>query len=232
MIRINLIGTKAKPKAKTPKLEMIVFGVMILAEVVFLFTWYQMLSSDLEVATKRTKEARAKIADLKKVKEAWERWQVEKADLDRQAKVFESLRAEQIGPPNMLQYLSYALTRLQDTPATTDEIKAQELVGWNPKWDPNRVWLTKLSEKQGMLTLKGEAVDHEDVAEFYRRLESCDYFQGIEPGLQLRKLSPELGIKYVEFTVSTGLKYTLPAAAPVAAAPAATGPPGGAPGAK
>lgn len=218
MIRINLIGTKVKPRARAPGAQAYVFLALILLEAVVLFAWYQMLVSDLEATSKKAKDAVAKIEDLKKVKESWEQWQIEKADLDRQAQVFESLRAGQVGPSNMLQFLSYALTRVPDSPLFAEEIKAQELVGWNPKWDAGRLWLRRIEEKGGVLTIYGEAVDHEDVAEFYRRLESSGFFVDVEPGLQARKVSPELGIKFVEFTVTAGLRYDKDLVATVAPA--------------
>lgn len=210
MIRINLIGTKVKPKARAPSAQFYLYLALFLVEVIFLFVWHQMLLSDLESTTKKTKEAIAKIETLKQIKESWEKWQVEKADLDRQAQVFETLRAGQVGPPNMLQYLSYILTRIPDTPDHAEEIKAQELAGWNPRWDAGRVWLRRIEERGGMLTIRGEAVDHEDVAEFYRRLDASEFFVNVEPGLQMRQVSPELGIKYVDFTVTAGLQYRPP----------------------
>ncbi len=227
MIRINLIGTKVKPRSRAPSAQLYIYLALFLVEGVILFLWHQMLVSDLAEATTKAKEAAAKVETLKKVKEDWEKWQTEKADLDRQAKVFETLRAGQVGPPALLEYLSYALTRVPDSPAFAEEVKAQELVGWNPKWDPSRVWLRRIEEKGGMLTIYGEAVDHEDVAEFYRRLDSSDFITHVEPGLQARKVSPELAIKFVDFTVTAGLSYRpLEGEGP---ATAATGPSRGAP---
>lgn len=210
MIRINLIGQRSKAKKTSggSKLQIVVFMLLILIEGAFLFLWYEKLDSQLIAAKKRTTETQDKINDLKRVKDAWERWQRQKGDLDRQAQVFDTLRSDQMGPPLMLQYISYALSRLPDTPEFGDEMRAQELAGWNPKWDPRRVWVYSIDEKDGNLTFKGSALDHEDVAEFYRRLEASDFFQNVEPGLQMRKIHPTLQIKYVDFTVTAGLSYT------------------------
>lgn len=234
MIRINLLGLKAKPKPTASRKQLVVFVGLVVLEALFLFVWHQKLASELTDATKRTKEASAKIDDLKRVKVAWEQWQAEKADLDRQSQVFETLRADQIGPPMMLQYLSYTLTALDDTPAGRDEAKAQELAGWNPKWDARRVWLTNIKQKDQLLTIEGQSLDHEDVAEFYRRLESSDFFSSVEPGLQTRKVHPELGIRFVEFTATADVSYraaiepeSKPAGTPAPTAPQA---PGGGPG--
>jgi Tfp pilus assembly protein PilN len=210
MIKVNLIGTKVKPKPKAPAFRFYIFVGLILVEIVVLFAWFKILSSELEDATKKAKDAMAKVENLKRLKEEWEKWQAEKADLDRQIGIFETLKAEQAGPANMLEFLSYALTQVPDNPMFVDEAKAQELVGWNPKWDTRRVWLTKLEEKQGILTIKGEAIDHEDVAEFYKRLETCEYFGKIEPGIQSRKFSEQLKLKLVDFSATTTLQYAPP----------------------
>ncbi|MGI6682659.1 MAG: PilN domain-containing protein [Myxococcota bacterium] len=223
MIRINLIGTKTKrakgAAAGAKKWELLIFLAVIVAEIVFLFLWQQRLDNELVEAKKRTRDATTKIEDLKRVKIAWENWQREKADIIAQEQVFERLRADQVGPPAMLEYLMYALTPLRDGPGSSDEVRAQELAGWNPKWDTRRVWLKTLKEDAGKLTLQGEAVDHEDVAEFYRRLESSGYFFDVEPGVQDRKVHSELEIKFVDFQVSMGLTY-LPALATVDSKPA------------
>ena len=207
MIRINLLGLKVKPKQTGSSKQLFAFAAILIVEGLFLFLWHQKLSADLAEATKRTKEAAAKIEDLKRVKQSWEQWQAEKADLDRQSQVFDTLRADQIGPPMMLQYLSYALTPLDDSPAGRDEARAQELAGWNPKWDSRRVWLASIKQADRLVTFDGTAIDHEDVAEFYRRLESTDFFSVVEPGLQTRKVHPDLGIRFVDFTAKTNVSY-------------------------
>ncbi|MBM4398552.1 MAG: PilN domain-containing protein, partial [Deltaproteobacteria bacterium] len=214
MIRINLIGQKARPKPTASRGQVFAFIGLLLLEAAFPLIWHQKLSSELDDVKGRVKEATTKLDDLKRVKEAWERWQTEKADLDRQTRIFESLRSDQLGPPSMLQYLSYVLTRVADSAVGADEMKAQELIGWNPKWDPRRVWLKDVLERNGQITLKGEALDHEDVAEFYRRLQASDFFQSVEPGLQTRKFHDGLQLKMVEFSVTAQLNYRLGTAVP------------------
>jgi len=234
MIRINLLGLKAKPKPTASRKQLVVFAALLVVEGLFLFLWHQKLAADLAEATRRTKDASAKIDDLKRVKQSWEQWQAEKADLDRQTQVFETLRADQIGPPMMLQYLSYALTPLDDSPAGRDEARAQELAGWNPKWDARRVWLGAMRQTEQQVTFDGQALDHEDVAEFYRRLESTDFFSGVEPGLQTRKVHSELGIRYVDFTAKANVSYRAaiePDQKPAEATPPAGAPPPSGPGA-
>ena len=123
------------------------------------------------------------------------------------------LQADQIGPAMALQYLSYALTRIDDDPVHQEEARAQELAGWNPKWDTRRVWLKSIDIKNATdgkgsrVEIKGEALDHQDVAEFYRRLESSDIFIGLNSPSQRRKVHEELNIKYIDFSVTATLSF-------------------------
>jgi len=68
MIRINLIGTKVKPKAAAPSAQVYLFLALFILEGVFLFVWHQMLSSDLDAGTRKTRDAVAKVEALKKIK--------------------------------------------------------------------------------------------------------------------------------------------------------------------
>lgn len=215
MIRINLIGKRVRVKEKVWKGQIFIYIGLVVLESAFLVGWYLKLSSDLQEARKRVKDATAKIEELTRVKAAWEKWQAEKADIDRQAQIFEKLKADQLGPPAMLQFLSYALTKVPDIPENSDEIRVQELAGWNPRWDTKRLWLKRITEKEGEVTIEGEAIDHEDVAEFYRRLESSGYFSHIAPGLQARKVNQELNLKLVEFIGTARLNYKIEAESPL-----------------
>lgn len=207
MIRINLIGRKVKQKKSQGSYQLLIYLGMIGAAVVVLFLWHQSVVDELEGAKKKAREAAEKVENLMRVKQQWEAWQVEKGDLDRQIAVFNALQADQIGPSMALQYLSYALTRVGDDPMSAEEVRVQELAGWNPKWDPARVWLKSMEIKDGKVEIRGEAIDHEDVAEFYRRLESSGIFKSIAPGLQRRRVDDQLQVKFVEFSVGAMISF-------------------------
>lgn len=207
MIRINLIGRKVKQKKSHGSYQVLIYLALLGAACVVLFLWHQSVNDELEGSKKRAREAAEKVENLMRVKQMWEAWQAEKADLDRQTAVFNALQADQIGPAMALQYLSYALTRLTDEAAQGEEAREQELAAWNPKWDPSRIWLRSIEIKNGVAEFKGEAIDHEDVAEFYRRLESSSLFKNIAPGTQRRRIHEELQIKFVEFLVRAEVSF-------------------------
>mgnify|MGYP000905367613 FL=1 len=114
MIRINLIGRKVKQKKSHGSYQVLIYLALLGVACVVLFLWHQSVNDELEGSKKRAREAAEKVENLMRVKQMWEAWQAEKADLDRQTAIFNALQADQIGPAMALQYLSYALTRLTD----------------------------------------------------------------------------------------------------------------------
>jgi Tfp pilus assembly protein PilN len=190
-----------------------VFLAILVVELIFMFVWYQRAQSDLDVATKRAQAVHKKIVRLNKLKKQWDAWQKEKKQLQAQMKVLEDLRYGQNGPGRMLKFFSYMLMKLPDTPQNLEELKAQELAGWDTRWDPRRVWLTRIQNQNGKIRMEGMAIDHGDVAEFYKRMESSAYVIDLSPGMQ--ELSPlrdklKLGFTPVKFTVKWRIRYTVP----------------------
>ena len=53
----------------------------------------------------------------------------------------------------------------------------------------------------------GHAIAHEDVTEFYRRLESSIFFYDIRPDTQEIKRNDALDMRYVEFNLECKLNY-------------------------
>lgn len=213
MIRINLIGRKVKQKKTGNRSQLLIYVALLAVVFGVMFLWHQQLTDELKSAKVKSVEAADKIEKLKRVKQAWELWQAEKADIDSQADVFAALQADQLGPSTALQYLSYTLTKIPDEVEYIDETKAQELAAWNPKWDTRRVWIKSVEIKGQDAKIEGEALDHQDVAEFYRRLESSDIFRNISPGPQRRKVHTDLDIKFVEFSVHATVSYVAAATA-------------------
>lgn len=209
MIKINLITVRVKRKKRAPANQLFIFAGIFIVEIIALFFWYHQTSKELTYITDKNIELQKKIEELKKVKEEWLAWEEEKKILDRQYQIFESLKNDKIGPLHMFQFLSYVLTRIEDMPQNIQELKSLELAGWDIRWNPLRLWIQKMSEKDGILTIQGTAIDHEDVAEFYKRVETNPYLLNLEPGLQQQREDKELGLKFVDFTMTSLLNYNV-----------------------
>jgi hypothetical protein len=118
-----------------------------------------------------------------------------------------------------MTYLSFILAPRKEAELPGDELKQMELAGWRVNWpgERARAWLTSVKEHEGEVTLMGGAVDHGDVAEVARRLESSSYFRDMKLVSQERKISTTLGVSYVEFTIRGSLLYLIEPYKPAAA---------------
>lgn len=225
MIKINLLPSRAVKKKKAAagggQLFLVLLVLLLAGLGVGLYLWYDSIQTQLIAAQSQANDLQKKVQALQKVRQQITEDEKQQALLEEQNAILERLKDGKSGPPNMLLFLDYALTRPPDTLANQDELKALQKAGWNLQWDTDSVWLTRLTEDEyGTLTLAGEARFHEDVAEFYQRLRSSIYLRNLEPGPQERKYDQGIEMKYIAFKGQADLNYRLPG---VDAAAAPTG---------
>ena len=48
--------------------------------------------------------------------------------------------------------------------------------GYDENWDFRRLWISSFQERERHVTIRGQALTHEDVAEFLRRINLSDFF--------------------------------------------------------
>lgn len=208
MIKINLLAAREKKGASGGgRSVLLLFLVLLLAEGAGLYVWYDSVATRANAEKAKVKDLEAKVAELNKVKVKMEEREQNKATLAKQNIVFEELKYDKAGPANMLLFLTYVTTRKEDNVYNQEEIKAQEDAGWDMSWDPDRLWITFFEEKDKEVTIRGHAISHEDVAQFYTRLATSIYFYEVQPQIQERKFNTDLEVKYVEFHVEALLNY-------------------------
>lgn len=184
MIRINLLPTATAKKRRGPQRTIGIIGLCLVLEVIGLYLWYQAVEDDAVLQEQAAVQQEKRVQQLEERKAQLDKLEEAKVELARQNVIFEKMKFEKTGPPEMLKFLSYVLTKKEENPYSREELKAQEAAGWASGWATDNLWLTELSEEGGHLTLKGRAKSHEDVAEFYRRLETGIYFPLIDPIVQ------------------------------------------------
>lgn len=245
MIRVNLIGS-AKGRGrrggpgvafKLPEIPNVglLFALLLLVGIgAVIFSWRDSASATANQLTARIELRKMELQSLQARKKLIDSLTTETAKMKEQAGVFELLFADRVGPVNALTYLSFILQPREEATASPDELKALEAAGWRVAWDPRKVWLTSFKEAAGDVTLQGQALGHEDVAELMRRLESSPYFRETKLAFQERKTEDRLGASYVEFTIRGSLVYLIkplhpaePEAASDAPADSDGGPSGG-----
>ncbi|GMV38379.1 MAG: hypothetical protein AMXMBFR64_00950 [Myxococcales bacterium] len=218
MIKINLLAAKTRKPVTGGRSVLALFLLLLLAEGAGLYVWYDAVDERVKAENAKIKDLEEKVAELNKVKAKMEEREQNKATLAKQNIVFEELKYDKAGPANMLLFLTYVVTKKEDNVYNQEEIKAQEDAGWDMSWDPDRLWITSFDEKDKEVSIKGRAISHEDVAQFYSRLSSSVYFYDVQPQVQERKFNTDLDVKFVEFAVDAKANYDTEGVPQVAAA--------------
>lgn len=209
MIRINLLPSRTgRRRRSSGKRFIAITAALALLEIGGLTLWGQTLELDAERAIQRANAAETEMKRLQDRKKELEGEEEKKNELVRQNLFFEQKKYEKTGPYEVLKFIAYTLTRKEDNLYNRDEIKAQEAAGWSPGWDADQVWIDRLEESAiepplKAYLIKGYARSHEDVAEFYRRLESGVYFVAVAPQSQEVKRDKDFAdLELVYFTAT------------------------------
>ncbi len=184
MIRINLLPSEGSRRRRGGQNTLSIVMLLVIIEVLGLFSWYQDVEEQVGQQASAIRKAEESVKRLEKAKSRLEERESEKVELSQQNLILETLKTAKTGPAKILKYISYVLTRKEDNLYNREELTAQEAAGWASGWDPRNVWITKLTEEFGDVTILGLARSHEDVAEFYRRMETSIHFVGIDPVMQ------------------------------------------------
>lgn len=238
MIRINLLGRAKGQKGgkrsfslpRIPNVGLLLALLILVIEGAVAFQWSQQAAEEANKLESKARKLKEEVEDYTKVKTEAEELQHKLEEGGKEKLIFDMLLAEKTGPSNALTYLSFILAPRKEAEMPGDELKQMELAGWRVSWpgEKARAWLTSIRERDGEVTLVGGAVDHGDVAEVARRLESSAHFREMKLVSQERKFDNNLGVMYIEFTIRGTLVYLLEPYRAAGAAPE-TPPEGAAP---
>lgn len=240
MIRINLLPTRTAKQSMGGTVFVAIWLALLLAVVAVVYLWYASLDEERTSLVAQAGRLTAEVTGLTDVRAQIEKRQEQQKLLAQQNGIFERLKEGKTGPSMAMAFLSYALTDREDNLYNVDELRAREDAGWDIDWDPSRLWITDMTEEfdgdteTNYLVLVGQAMDHEDVTELHRRLESSQLFYDVRLGVQEVETDDYIGARFVAFKLQASLNYNpdgipVPASqaqeaqAAQAAAPAAKG---------
>ena len=147
MLRINLLPIKAARKHDTAKQELLIVvggSIVLLAALYF---YHGAKADDVATLQTRITTVKKEIHQLKQDVVRVEEFKNKANTLEKKIKVIRDLRNKRIGPARMLDEIAEIMT------------------------EQEKVWLTKLVEKEGTLTLEGGAMEHENISDFQLALE-------------------------------------------------------------
>lgn len=185
MIRINLLATKPKKKAKRrffamPQLTTegpspLIAGLAILVVVgAGLYLYYLRLQATHEKLQSQITEASKSIAAMAKVKAAYLERQKDYDAYKRRFDVIDQLRASQIGPVPLLASVSQTVNRTEG------------------------VWLLTMKDDGASVSMEGVALGPDAVAKLMTNLRGSGYFKNVE----LRDTAQEESQKMQTFSFS------------------------------
>lgn len=188
MIRINLLPVREARRAANMRKQgmLLVFAAGAgVAMCLLLSTWMAArIAHERSLITAREAELKKLDATLKEVK----KFQTEQEEIEQKLAIIGQIEAARMGPVKIMDELA---TRI-----------------------PQRVWLTKMSEKSGRLELEGRSIDAEVVADFAAVLEDSPILSGVD--LQETHLEEVDGLKLSAFKLTAQYPFVKDAGQPPA----------------
>jgi type IV pilus assembly protein PilN len=180
MMRINLLPVRVAKKKAAGKQQLVLFGLVVVAAVIGNFAWASARSSELSSREAKLKRTRDEIAQLDRIIGEVKNIREQQAQLREKLDVLAELKANRSGPVRVLDALASVT--------------------------PKRLWLTKLEEKKGVVTLAGSAATIDDVSEFMTELKKSPYFDQVE--LSKTQAKADKSFRVVEFTLTAAVLYS------------------------
>jgi len=176
MIRINLLPVRESERQKSGRQFLVLCAILLIGEIFGLFLVQSAQEDELTLLERQNSQISRQIKRLKKKTSAVTSLKAEQKELEQQKVVLDSLIEGQNGPVKMLDELSRMLTPITD-PKTKLQVQAR---GWNPDWDPKRLWIDAFVERSRSVKIVGHARNNEDLAEFLGRLNSSRHFVKVQ----------------------------------------------------
>lgn len=182
MLRINLLPTKASKKQATAKNELYLVAASFVVLLVGLYAAYWFQSSEVDTLNGRIATAEAEVAALKKDVVRVEEFKKKAATLEQKLAVIDKLKKQKTGPAHMLDDLATILT------------------------DEPKVWLTKITEQNGTMTLEGEAMEHSNISDFQLALQRrSKFFRDVK--LELVETKGRDGVNILAWRITCQADY-------------------------
>jgi len=180
MIRINLLPIKQDRRKEAGRNQLfigflIIFAGMVAATLIYLNTTAKLdeqknANNAIESEVRRIE---TRLKDHNKIIKEIEEYEARQESID-------NLQAARTGPAFMMLEMSKILSK-GGRPNFNNE-KYQQMIQANPalamdeNWDYRRLWLDSFIEKDRKIKISGQAITHEDVAEFLRRINLSSFF--------------------------------------------------------
>ena len=179
MIRINLLPVRAEKRKEVARQQLVlaVGIVVVMAAGIVAVDWT--LRSDIANVQAQIKQRKARIAQLQKQIGEVKAYKKKKRDLEEKIGVIAKLEARQRGPVRVLDELARLM--------------------------PEKMWIERLSDASGALSLDGFAIDNQTIARFMTRLQASPRFSGVR--LEVTRQVTRAGVNLKSFSIRASVVY-------------------------
>jgi type IV pilus assembly protein PilN len=184
MIRINLLPIKQDRRREAGRNQLIVGICALGVEIAILVVLQTQAAAAVEAQRNANDRIKAKVDKIAREIQDHQSILDEIAEFEKRQAAIESLQAARTGPVFVMLELSSIISA--DGKPTIDHDRYQEMIqldpasGYDENWDFRRLWLGSFVERDRAIKLSGQALTHEDVAEFLRRVNLSDFFVSSE----------------------------------------------------
>jgi len=211
MIKINLLPVKAAKRRADGQRQLLIGAVVVTATIIAIIFFNQATVSRIDGERAENKRLEDTIKKLKSEIGDYDAIKAQREGLIKQRDAIKKLQANRSGPVWMMRELSDILTVGKgptiDKAAYEEKLKTDPNAGFNPNWEPRRVWLLDYSERAQAVTIKGAAKSDEDVAEFLKRLKQSAFFSNVYWQQTQPQFDSKLNVAYVIFDVTCKVNY-------------------------
>ena len=214
MIRINLLRERKKTKRASEGKggQSLLLGFLALggAAVAVMFLVHLPLQAEIDdIKAENTKRQNA----IKKLADETKEFPMVEAQLkaaEAQELAIQRLNSARAVPAWMLFELSSILTKDHKPTMTADmanKVNEDPNRKFGLGWDPKRIWLQTVEEKDGTITITGGAQAASDVTQLALRLQASVFFREIAPTKVAQEVDGPSKQTYYTFSISGKVLY-------------------------
>lgn len=176
MIRINLLPFRAARKKENVRKQLSIYGLTVIFVLLAMTYFFMNLNSRLADLAAKQKARTAELEKYAETNKQLEQIQSKIRELQAKLDVIKMLEKSKTGPVLLLEEVARAV--------------------------PNdRLWLRIITEKDGILSLEGSAMDNDTVALFMTELEKANHILSVDLVNTKRKEISEYRLSVIDFSL-------------------------------
>jgi Tfp pilus assembly protein PilN len=212
MIKINLLQERKKAARVDKGNRSLMTGVAVIAAAAagVFFLLHMPLAAAIDEVRDENNKRQVHIKKLTDETKEFDTVQTQLKAAQEQEDAIKRLNSARAVPSWMLNELSNILTRDHKptmSPDMAERIKNDANRQFSPGWDPKRLWINALEEKQGVMTLSGGAQSTTDVTQFALRMQASVFFTDIQPLTVAAAVDNASKLGYYNFTLTGKVLY-------------------------